>query len=245
MHLPKPESGNFELTPAGTFPARCYRFIDLGSHPQEYMGETKGNRRLVMIGFELCDELMSDGRPFTIHKRYTFSMHEKANMRKDLESWRGARFTDADFGDHGFDTRNLINQPAILTIVHSESGEKTYANVAGIGKAMKNMVFPDLVNTPCYVALEADRFDKAAYETLSDKLKETIGKSPEWQRLQDGSRRGYQAPKGTAKDDPARDARFEQSGDDAGQRDFAPLDDDTFPGDRPSNYTGADYLAAG
>lgn len=245
MHLPKPDSGNFELTPAGTFPARCYRFIDLGSHPQEFKGESKGLRRLVMIGFELCDEFMSDGRPFTIHKRYTFSMHEKANMRKDLEAWRGAKFTDADFGENGFDTRNLIGVPAILTIVHSEGGENTYANIAGIGKAMKGMVFPELVNPPCYVALEPDLFDKAAYDTLSDKLKETIGKSPEWQKL-NGLRNGYAQAKGTPANDPARDRRLEQSDDEAGPREFAPLDDeDVFPGDRPSNGRPHDLTMAG
>jgi hypothetical protein len=183
MELPKNEGGNFEQTPAGTFMARCYRFIDLGSHEQTYQGESKGLKRLVMIGFELAGETMEDGRPFTIHKRYTWSTHEKANMRKDLESWRGAKFNDSDFGEGGFDVRNLLGVPATLTIVHSENDGKNYSNIASIGKAMKGIAMPDAVNAPVYLSLQSDRFDRELFEGLSDKLKAFIAESPEYQKL--------------------------------------------------------------
>jgi len=187
MHLPKNEGGNFEQTPAGTFVARCYRFIDLGSHEQTYQGESKGLKRLVMIGFELPTELMSEGewagKPFSIRKRYTWSTHEKANMRKDLESWRGAKFNDNDFGPDGFDVRNLLGVPATLTIVHSENDGKNYSNIASIGKAMKGLTIPDQINASVYLSLESDSFDREVFEGLSDKLKAFIGESPEYARL--------------------------------------------------------------
>lgn len=191
--LPKNEGGNFEQTPAGTFMARCYRFIDLGSHEQTYQGESKGLKRLVMVGFELAGELMEDGRPFTIHKRYTWSTHEKANMRKDLESWRGAKFNDGDFGEGGFDVRNLLGVPATLTIVHSESDGKNYSNIASIGKAMKGVTMPPQVNTSVYLSLESDRFDRTIFDGLSDKLKAFIGESPEYRRLIDPKPNGNYA----------------------------------------------------
>lgn len=183
MELPKNEGGNFEQTPAGTYMARCFRFIDLGSHEQTYQGESKGLKRLVMIGFELAGELMDDGRPFTIHKRYTWSTHEKANMRKDLESWRGAKFNDSDFGPGGFDVRNLLGVPATLTIVHSENDGKNYSNISSIGKAMKGVQMPEQVNPNVYFSLESDRFDREVYEALSDRLKAFIAESPEYQKL--------------------------------------------------------------
>jgi len=187
MHLPKNEGGSFEQTPAGTFIGRCYRFIDLGSHEQTYQGESKGLKRLVMIGFELPTELMTEGewagRPFSIHKRYTWSTHEKANMRKDLESWRGAKFNDNDFGPGGFDVRNLLGVPATLTIVHSENDGKNYSNIASIGKAMKGVTIPDQINPSVYLSLESERFDREIFEALSDKLKAFIGESPEYGRL--------------------------------------------------------------
>lgn len=233
MYLPKNEGGHFELTPAGTFIGRCYRFIDLGSHDQTYQGESKGLKRLVMIGFELPTELMTEGeyagKPFSIHKRYTWSTHEKANMRKDLESWRGAKFNDSDFGPGGFDVRNLLGVPATLTIVHSDNGERTYANIASIGKAMKGVAIPDAVNQPVFLSLERDLFDQKVFDGLSDKLKEFIGGTPEWRRLQEKQTNGYSQIKGAPATDPGRDIEYEQNSEPAGQREFAPLDEDTIP----------------
>ena len=227
MHLPKSEGGNFELTPAGTFTGRCYRFIDLGSHDQEYQGESKGLKRLVMIGFELPTELMADGRPFSIHKRYTWSTHEKANMRKDLEAWRGAKFTEADFGPGGFDVRNLLGVPCTLTIVHSEKGNDTYANLAGIGKAMKGMQTPEAINAPVYFTLDPDGFDQTVFDGLSDKLKEFIRGTPEFKRLTGGN--SYAKESGAEERDPARDEKLEKGGYDERSpppREFADMDDE-------------------
>lgn len=217
MHLPKNEGGNFEQTPAGTFMARCYRFIDLGSHEQTYQGESKGLKRLVMIGFELPTELMEDGRPFSIHKRYTWSTHEKANMRKDLESWRGAKFNDHDFGPDGFDVRNLLGVPATLTIVHSESDGKNYSNIASIGKAMKGVAIPDPINVQVYLSLEPQAFDRAVFDGLSDKLKAFIAESPEYGVI-------FGAKATASSKPPARSfqAPLEQDDDEVGPRDFAP-----------------------
>lgn len=221
MHLPKNEGGNFEQTPAGTFMASCHRFIDMGSHEQTYQGESKGLKRLVMIGFELPTEAMEDGRPFTIHKRYTWSTHEKSNMRKDLESWRGARFNDSDFGPDGFDVRRLLGVPATLTIVHSESDGKNYSNIASIGKAMKGVPLPDAINPPVYLSLERDRFEGNVFDGLSEKLKEFIRDTPEFRALSNKPTNGYAKEKGST--------RYDQSpldmGEPAGQRDFAPRDE--------------------
>lgn len=238
MYLPKSEGGNFELTPAGTFVSRCYRFIDLGSHEQNFQGESKGMRRLVMIGFELPTELMADGRPFSIHKRYTFSTHEKATFRKDLESWRGRKFEDSDFGPGGFDVRNLIGVPCTLTIVHSEKGNDTYANIASIGKAMKGIETPAQVNPSVYFTLERDGFDAAVMDSLSDKLKEFIRDTPEYRNLSKPN--AYAAQRGVEERDPARDPRYEQP-DAVDERNPPPrdyVDEDGFPGDWPVDLGG-------
>lgn len=224
MYLPKNEGGNFEITPDGTFVARCYRFIDLGSHDQAYQGESKGLKRLIMIGFELPTELMSDGRPFSIHKRYTWSMHEKATLRKDLEAWRGAKFTDADFGPGGFDVRNLLGKTCTISVVHSQNGENTYANIASIGKAMKGVEVPQAINAPVYFSLEPQLFDKEVFDGLSEKLKDFIMESPEWRSLQ---RRTT-----SYADESAGSERQRQAYDD---RNPPPPSDDVlgFPGDYP------------
>lgn len=199
MYLPKNEGGNFEPAPAGSFIARCYRFIDMGSHEQTFQGESTGLKRLVMIGFELPTELMTAGenagRPFTVSKRYTWSTHEKSNMRKDLESWRGKKFNDSDFGPGGFDVRNLLGVPATLSISHSEKDGKIYTNITGIGPAMKGVTIPQQINPSVYLSLEADFFDAAVFESLNDKLKDFIRDTPEYQRLV-APRQSYAASKG-------------------------------------------------
>lgn len=237
MYLPKNEGGNFELTPDGTFVSRCYRFIDLGSHDQSFNGESKGLKRLIMIGFELPTELMSDGRPFSIHKRYTWSMHEKATLRKDLEAWRGAKFTDGDFGPGGFDVRNLLGKPCTLSIVHSQSGENTYANISSIGKAMKGVEIPDAINAPVYFSLEKPFFDAEVFDGLSEKLKEFIRQTPEYLSATRPSNNTY-ARQHEKEPDPARDPRYETGAMGFDERNPPPADYDDFPGDYPTDRGG-------
>lgn len=208
MHLPKNEGGDFELTPAGTFPARCYQFIDAGSHEQTFQGESKGLKRLVIVRFELPTELMKDGRPFSIGKRWTWSTHEKATMRKDLESWRGAKFRDSDFGPGGFDVKNLLGVTATLTIVHNEKEEKTYANIMNIGKAMRGVDIPPQFNKSIYLSLDHTEFDREVFGSLHEKLQKFIGESPEYRSLVDG---------------PKSNGYKQQSGGDG--RQFAPMDE--------------------
>lgn len=184
MRLPKPgENGTYEMPPAGTYTARCYRFLDLGTQITEFNGERK-TRHEVMISWELSDELMSDGRPFTASKSYTWSMHEKATLRRDLEAWRGKSFVDADFeGADAFDTRKLLNAPCTLTITHETKGDKTYAKVSSIGKLMKGVTPTPVVNQLVYLALTREDFDAAVYGALSDRIKEKIASSPEYKDI--------------------------------------------------------------
>jgi len=227
--LPKAEGGNFETTPAGTFIARCYRFIDLGSHEQTFQGESKGLKRLVMVGFELPTELMATGeyagKPFTIHKRYTWSTHEKATMRKDLESWRGKKFNDSDFGPGGFDVRNLLGVPCTLSISHSEKDGSTYANITGLGPPMRGVPVPEGVNKTLFLSLEPQLFDREIYEGLSDKLKAFIAETPEYKSIVTGKKPTYADQTGRSHQAPL-DREWETAGPD---REFAPMPDDGDP----------------
>lgn len=201
MKLPEPNGGGeFTPPPSGTHVAICYRFIDLGTQRTEYKGEVKEQHK-VLISWELPHEMMDteDGeKPFTIHKRYTWSMHEKANLRHDLESWRGKRFTEADFGEGGFDTQNLIGVPCMVSVVHNEKDGKTYANLSGISGLPKGMDKPTLTNDRAYLVLDPESFEPSIFETLSDGLQETIRKSPEYQAINGGPKKeqGVEMPEG-------------------------------------------------
>lgn len=175
------ERGDFEVTPEGGFLAICYRVIDLGTQKSEYAGEVKFKRK-VQFSWELPTEKMQDGRPFSVHKQYNISSSEKSTFRKDLEAWRGKKFTKEDFGK--FDIGNVIGVPCYVQVVHTDKGDSTFANVATIMSVPKGVEIPELVNHKVYFSL--NKFDENIYNGLSDKLKDTIALSPEYQRIKKG-----------------------------------------------------------
>lgn len=189
MHLPKPGGGG-DFTPVrgGSYPALCYRVIDLGTQREVYQGEEKRQRK-VLLGWELKDEdcRMDDGRPMVISKRYTLSMHEKATLRKDLESWRGQAFLDSEFGPGGFDVRKLLGKPCLLTVANNAGKDgKTYAKVTGVSpvpKAMRGAI-GELENAQLYFSL--DEFDADAFGQLSQYWQGLIKASPEFRDAVEG-----------------------------------------------------------
>lgn len=183
MHIPKPTDAEFELAPAGTHLAVCYRVIDLGTQTGSYMGKPKSQHK-ILVAWELPDEKMKDGRPFSIMQRYTWSMSEKARLRKDLESWRGVPFTDPDFGT--FDIKNVLGKGCLLNVIHAESGDKTYANIASISKMMKGQVAPEPTNEKLYLWIHPSRWDAATFAKLSPGMQTTITQSPEYAELANG-----------------------------------------------------------
>lgn len=181
MYLPQNTGGgDFTPPPSGTHLAICYRVIDLGTQTIDWQGQQKHQHK-VMLSWELPDERMEDGQPFSVHKRYTWSSSEKSTLRQHLEAWRGVPFKDSDFGPGGFDIRNIIGKPCLLSVIHDHKDGKTYANIASVAKPMKNTVCPPLTNTTLFFSLE--EFDAKVYEELSQGIRDVIAKSPEFQAL--------------------------------------------------------------
>lgn len=173
---------DFEQASAGNHVARCVGMIDLGTQQSDYQGKTTHARKIV-LRFELPNELIADGeyagRPFIVGKFYTASLSEKANLRKDLESWRGRPFTPEELA--GFDSKNILDKPCMVNVVHTEKGKAKIASIAPIPKGMQT---PPRINDILYFSLERDEFDGKIYEGLSDFYKGEILKSPEWAELQ-------------------------------------------------------------
>lgn len=126
----------FEPIPEGTHRAVCYGVYDVGSHYDERYQKTIHK---VYLCFELPDERMKikdkDGnevdKPKAISKKYTLSLNEKANLRKDLASWRGKGFTPEEL--NGFDLHNILGKCCQLSVVHNVgANKKTYANIQAI-----------------------------------------------------------------------------------------------------------------
>lgn len=130
----EPEGKNFTPAPEGIHVACCCDVVDLGLADHGF-----GEKHYVEIRFQLEDE-DEGGKRFVVRRRYTLSLGEKATLRKDLETWRGRKFTKEELA--GFDLERLIGVAAQVQVVHriSEQG-KTFANVSAIiptGKGQKN-----------------------------------------------------------------------------------------------------------
>jgi hypothetical protein len=181
----KKEGGNFKQVEPGMYPARCYSMIEIGTIDTEFNGETKKAHK-VSITWELPTEkaVFHEDRgeePFVVSKTYTLSMHEKATLRKDLESWRGKGYTEEEA--KRFDITKLLGQPCNLNVIHVPGKEagKTYVQVASISPLMKGQVCPAQIN-PLRV-LSYDNFDFEVFDNLSDYMKEKIKSSEEYRKL--------------------------------------------------------------
>src|SRR4051812_42442926 len=123
----KGESGQtFQPAPVGVHQAVCVDVVDLGILDVTWQGVTKKQHK-VNVAWQINED-RDDGKPFLIFKRYTLSMHEKAGLRKDLESWLGRKFGRDE--EMGFDVESLIGSNCLLNVTHNRVGDKTYANVA-------------------------------------------------------------------------------------------------------------------
>lgn len=182
--LPAPDDKQFTPVPQGNHIAVCYRVIDLGTQQGEWKGKIT-HRRKLLISWEIPDEKMEDGRPFTIGQKFTWSMSENATLRQILESWRGKAFTEADFGPQGFDIMNIIGVGCMLNVVHAHRNGKTYANIASVAKLPKGITAPGPTNARNYVWLSKEEFIQQNFDNLTEGLKALITQSPEYKALAD------------------------------------------------------------
>lgn len=126
---------SFEPIAPGVYVGICYGLIDLGTHPNPTFGREAHKILLQWEIPEMRADCERDGKivnlPRAISKRYTLSLSEKANLRRDLESWRGRKFTAQELA--GFDLKALLGASCQLQIVHESSTEgRNYATIAAI-----------------------------------------------------------------------------------------------------------------
>lgn len=136
------DTKTYALATQGVHQAVCVDVIDLGllksSFPDERTGEPKMQHKVNVVW--QIDETRDDGKRFQLYKRYTLSLHEKATLRHDLQSWRGKAFTPEEL--FGFDIEKLIGANGLINVQHrkSDDGTKTYANVVAVMPLVKGMI---------------------------------------------------------------------------------------------------------
>jgi len=166
-------SGSKFLAPQGTWIARCYSVIDLGyilnKHPRQDGGQNW--QRKIRVAWELPNNLMDDGSPFSVSFRYTLSLDDRSYLYQHLVSWRGKAFTEEEL--HGFDITKLIGVPCQIQVLHN--GE--YANVNAV-LPLGNNECPNQINPTLLYSIDDDP-NGSDFEALPDWVKTQFGEREE------------------------------------------------------------------
>lgn len=191
-YITESNGGNYTPTPSGQHVMVCTRIVDLGTQPGSAMYPAPKHK--VRIFWELPEERVTytdgDGNekegPVLHSEQYTASFNEKANLRKHLESWRGKPFDERDFSGppDGFHMSKLIGVPALGQIVHETRDGKTYANLSSIMSLRPDDMKKfrgQIEGEKIYFSFE--KFEQQEFDKLSERLRNTIKNSPEYQNL--------------------------------------------------------------
>ena len=133
----------FAPCPEGLQQAICVDVEDLGEQTTPW-----GPKHQVRVWWQSENRNAENGgKRFLVSKKFTNSLHPKARLRGDLESWRGMKFSDKEV--EGFDLEKLINSNCQILIQHNISDRGgIFANVQSIvplGKGMTKFETEDYV----------------------------------------------------------------------------------------------------
>lgn len=166
------ESREFQNPSTGPVSAVLIQIVDLGTQKTTWQGEEKFAKKVKFI-FEI-DEQMNDGRPFTVNRDFTASLHEKSALRTFLESWKGQKFSDEELGK--FDPKSLLGKACTLNLVTSKDGK--YVNIDSASKLMKGIQPIKPVN-PVFL-FDLDHFDQETFDKVWPWVQKKIQDSPEF-----------------------------------------------------------------
>lgn len=175
MPIIKASDKTFTPAPAGTFPARCYSMISLGTQPA-------GNPQYkpsfqVLLQFELPTEMIEvNGQPMPLGiskflNAYLGSPKKPSQTNQFLQAWRGRPFTAQEL--LGFDLKAVVGAPCLLNIIHTEKSDGSMREqIASISPMPKGMVMPAQVNRKVIYEIEQGR--DAVFQSFPEWIQKKI-----------------------------------------------------------------------
>lgn len=152
---------------------RCFKLVDVGTQIGMYDFKPTRNEKIIAY-YE-----MPDGKVIT--KIYTKSLHTLATLRKDLESWKGTPFSQAELAD--FDLTWMLNRycrVSVRSAGHANFGRVSVENFTALDE---NEDRPKPIHE---VALfDLDKPDAKLYATFNQGVRNMIEKSEEWPRVRE------------------------------------------------------------
>lgn len=175
-----------ELIEEGTYPARVYLLVDMGTHDAEWEGVIKP-KHTVKIGFELIGTKMEDGRPFVVTKDFTLSngiygtyIAKTSNLHKLLKSWLKFDEKKATYVDN---LPEIVGSPALISIGVKPSMKDKSKSVNCIEGILpyKGKELPKAVNEKILYGLgESRKQPGAGFDKLYPWMQKQISECHEW-----------------------------------------------------------------
>lgn len=153
--IAKSEGKSYPQAPDGQHVSVCCDVVDKGVVRSVWDGVEKRLHK-IHIWFQIIERDENQNR-ILVGKYVTLSMHEKANLRKFLESWRGKPYTE-DQAAAGIDVENMIGVPAYI---QTALNKNKYADITSIMRLPKSME----AITPVDFIRFKDRIDAATNGT--------------------------------------------------------------------------------
>lgn len=149
---PVKEGGEFEKLQAGTYQAVVSNVYDIGLQKQKNMAGQEEIKHQCVVLFEVNETLKHGqyaGKRFVQSKTYSYTMSQKAGLRKLVEVIIGP-LTDKEAGQFDLDTLRGCN----VTLTLEQKGE--YINIKSIGGLIKGMapMVPELAveHVPAWIS---------------------------------------------------------------------------------------------
>lgn len=182
----EPEGSSIPPIEEGTYAAVCKSIIDLGDQWSEKYKKASAKVLFVWAIPEETIEINGETVPRTVSGTYSASLAEKSNLRKMLEGWRGRKFSPDEL--KGFDLRNVLNAPCLITIVHKPSadGSKTYTEVSAVTRLLKGMPAP-VCDMPTVLYSIDDDFTFTEMANLPEWIQNRIKASEQYKAFETGS----------------------------------------------------------
>jgi hypothetical protein len=141
-------SGTFELPPAGTSGAVLVGLVDLGNQWVEFDGGPGKLTHQICLVWELPDI----DQPCLVSKIFTWSLNQKAGLRKLISGWRGKDLADKE----KFDISKLVGQKCMLSISHQTKGDRTSYKIESVSACPKGMTVGKPGVEPAIIAVGSE-----------------------------------------------------------------------------------------
>ena len=137
----KASDAKFKSHQEGQYVAQCVDTIDLGDNVEQYQDQPARLAHKCALVFRTGERNDETGEFIDVHKEFTVSMGEKANLRRFLEQWRGKPYTPEQ-AEAGVPLHKLTGNYGLVTVANQVSKKgRTYAVInacVGIPKQLQN-----------------------------------------------------------------------------------------------------------